>query len=194
MKADLQIGCTCGRFQGVARAISGSAGNRLVCYCDDCQAFAEFLGRADEILDAHGGTDVFQMSAAHLEIVDGAESLSCMRLTPNGLLRWYANCCKTPIGNTLPTHQLPFVGLIHLCMSINKQSLDEVIGPVRAGVHRRFARGDRAAIGAHDRVSLYMLARMLRKLIWWRLKGDHKRTPFFDETGTPAVEPRVGEC
>ena len=191
MKTDLQISCTCGGLQGVARAVSGSAGNRLVCYCDDCQSFAEFLGRADDILDAHGGTDIFQMSPAHLKIARGVERLACMRLTPNGLLRWYADCCKTPIGNTLPTHQLPFVGLIHSCMAVSKQSLDDIIGPVRAGVHGRFARGDRAEISAHDRASLSVLVRGVRKLIWWRLKGDCKRTPFFDETGTPAVEPRV---
>ena len=90
MKTDVQIGCTCGQFRGVARAISGSAGNRLICYCDDCQSFAEYLGRAADILDAHGGTDIFQMSPAHLQIFDGLESLTCVRLTPNGLLRWYA--------------------------------------------------------------------------------------------------------
>ena len=78
-------------------------------------------------------------------------------------------------------------------MAVSKQSLDEVIGPVRAGVHGRFARGNRAEIGAHDRAPLFMLVRIFPKLIWWRLKGDHKRTPFFDETGTPAVKPRTGE-
>lgn len=193
MNTDMQISCTCGRLQGVARAVSGSVGNRLICYCDDCQSFAEFLGRADEILDAHGGTDIFQMSPADLEFANGVENLACMRLTPNGLLRWYADCCKTPIGNTLPTHQLPFVGLIHLCMAVGKQSLDNVIGPVRAGVHGKFARGDRAEISAHDRASLIVLARMFRKLFWWRLKWDHKRTPFFDESGTPVAAPRKGE-
>ena len=132
------------------------------------------------------------MSPAHLQISDGLESLTCVRLTPNGWLRWYAGCCKTPIGNTLLTHHLPFVGLIHLCMTVSKQPLDEVVGPVRARALGRFARGDRAEIGAHDRASLFVLLRIFRKLIWWRLKGDHRRTPFFDKTGTPAVEPRMG--
>lgn len=193
MTTDLPISCSCGRLQGVARAVSGRAGNRLVCYCDDCQSFAEFLGRAEDILDAHGGTDIFQMSPTHLEIANGVETLACVRLTPNGLLRWYTDCCETPIGNTLPTHHIPFVGLIHLCMGIGKQSLDEVIGPVRAGVHGRYARGDRAEIRANDRASLLVLVRNFRKLIWWRLKGDHRRTPFFDETGAPAVAPRSGQ-
>jgi hypothetical protein len=33
-----------------------------------------------------------------------------------GLLRWYAACCKTPIGNTLPNFRASFVGLIHSCL------------------------------------------------------------------------------
>lgn len=166
-------------------------GNRLVCYCDDCQSFAKFLGRAKEILDAHGGTDIFQMSSAHLEITQGIEFLECLRLTPNGVVRWYADCCNTPVGNTLPTRQIPFVSLIHTCMAVGNQSLDELIGPVRAGVNGRYARGDRAEINAHDKASLCVLFRVYRKLIAWRLRGDHKRTPFFDETGVPVVEPRI---
>ena len=78
-------------------------------------------------------------------------------------------------------------------MAVSKQSLDEAIGPVRAGVHGRFAKGDRAEISAHDRASLFVLVRIFLKLIWWRLKGNQKRTPFFDETGTPAVKPRTCE-
>lgn len=193
MKTDIPIGCSCGRLQGAARAVSASAGNRLVCYCDDCQSFAEFLGRSEEILDAYGGTDVFQMSTAQVEIRDGVEFLACVRLTPNGVLRWYADCCKTPVGNTLPTHHLPFVGLIHLCIAVGKESLDKMIGPVRAGVHGRYARGDRAEIKAHDKVSFLLLIRIIRKLIWWRMRRDHRRTPFFDENGAPTVAPRMGQ-
>ena len=35
----------------------------MVCYCDDCQAFLHYLGRAD-LLDALGGTDIVQMAPA----------------------------------------------------------------------------------------------------------------------------------
>jgi len=58
--ADVALRCHCGRMRGIARAVSPSAGFRFVCYCKDCQAFARFLERPD-ILDAAGGTDIFQM-------------------------------------------------------------------------------------------------------------------------------------
>ena len=36
--------------------VSAERGNRLVCYCDDCQSFPIFLGQAERTLDPHGGT------------------------------------------------------------------------------------------------------------------------------------------
>ncbi len=191
MTTDVPIRCSCGSLRGVARGVSRSAGNRYVCYCDDCQSFAKYLGRADEILDAHGGTDIFQMSPARLEITEGGNRLACVRLTPKGLFRWYADCCKTPIGNTLPTRQVPVIGLIHSCMNTEGKSRDETLGPVRAGVNGRYATGDRTEINAHDRAPLSVLFRMSRKLLGWRLRGDHNRSPFFDNTGAPTVVPRV---
>ncbi len=191
MTTDVPIRCSCGSLRGVARSVSRRSGNRLVCYCDDCQSFAEFLGRADEILDTHGGTDIFQMSPARLEITEGGNRLACVRLTPKGLFRWYADCCKTPIGNTLPTRQVPVIGLIHSCMNTEGKSRDETLGPVRAGVNGRYATGDRTEINAHDRAPLSVLFRMSRKLLGWRLRGDHNRSPFFDNTGAPTVVPRV---
>ena len=47
-------------YGGVASAVSPSAGFRFGCYCRDSQAFARFLERPD-ILDAAGGTDIFQV-------------------------------------------------------------------------------------------------------------------------------------
>ena len=32
------------------------------------------------------------------------------------MIRWYAGCCKTPIGNTLENHKISFVGLLHNCL------------------------------------------------------------------------------
>src|SRR5688572_12534539 len=105
MAADLPVRCSCGTLRAVVRGASGGRGNHVVCYCDDCQSFAHFLERADDTLDAHGGTEIYQMSPARLEIIDGADRLACVRLAPKGLLRWYAACCRTPIGNTLASRQ-----------------------------------------------------------------------------------------
>lgn len=193
MPVDLPIRCSCGALRGVASGVSGAVGNRVVCYCDDCQSFLHFLGNATEVLDAHGGTDIFQMSPARLRFTEGSERLACMRLRPRGLLRWYADCCKTPIGNTPPTRALPFVGLIRVCVEpfSGVLSADGVLGPVRARVNARFAKGERAALDAHDKATASMILRFLRILAMARLRGDQARSPFFDAAGAPIVEPHV---
>lgn len=75
MTTDLSIQCHCGSVRGLARGVSRKVGIRVVCYCDDCQAFANYLGAGDTILDSHGGTDIFQMSPAALNIMHGLDNL-----------------------------------------------------------------------------------------------------------------------
>ncbi len=194
MPTDLPVRCSCGALRGVARGVSGARGNRLVCYCDDCQSFAHFLEGADQILDAHGGTDIFQMSPARLEITQGVDHLACMRLRPGGLLRWYADCCRTPIGNTPASRQMPFVGLIHSCTDAGPdvRSRDQTLGPVRARINARFAKGDRARLDAYDRAPASLILRYVRMLLMARLRGDHARSPFLDaQTGERIASPRV---
>src|SRR5579864_1705295 len=106
-KAELQ--CRCGEVRGIVADASPRTANRAVCYCDDCQAFAHRLGRAD-LLDAQGGTDIVQLAPASLAFVQGQNRIRGLRLTPKGLYRWYASCCNTPVGNTL-TPAAPFVGI-----------------------------------------------------------------------------------
>ena len=194
MPRDLSVRCSCGALRGVVRGVTGDSGNRVICYCDDCQSFAHFLGHPDQTLDTHGGTDIFQMSPAHLKITQGAERLACMRLTPGGLLRWYADCCKTPVGNTPASRHVPFVGLIH---TFNDHASDggsrgEALGPVRARVQARFAKGDRDALDANDRAPLSLIFRFARMVLMARLRGEHARSPFSDDqTRVPIARPRV---
>jgi len=190
---DVIIRCSCGAVQGIAHDVSAKSGNRCVCYCDDCQAFAQFLGRVDEILDTNGGTDIFQMSPAKVEFTSGKEHLASMRLSPNGLLRWYAECCKTPIGNTQISPSLPFVGMIHNCIYLtDSTSRDRVLGPVRAGVNGRFARGDTTGLNLHDKAPPGLLLRLIRLIAKWRLQGAHRNSAFHEpKSGLPSKEPLV---
>ena len=84
-------------MRGEALDASPKTGTRVVCYCDDCQAFAKFLERPD-VLDAKGGTDIFQMASWRLRITQGAEELRCMHLVEKGMTRFYTACCRTPVG------------------------------------------------------------------------------------------------
>jgi len=190
MSIDLPIGCSCGTLRGVLRGISPSRGNRVTCYCADCQSFAHFLGRAGEILDPRGGTDIFQTSPARVELTQGRERLACMRLTPKGLLRWYADCCKTPVGNTAITREIPFVGLI--CFGFDAARREAAIGPVRGHVNVKAARPDAEGRRLRATGELSSIARFARLVLLARLRGDQRRSPFFDaRTGEPSTTPRV---
>ncbi len=106
--------CRCGTIKGFV--FDPQRANRAVCYCRDCQAFAYFLEKADEILDERGGSEVIQVLPRNVSFTQGTEALACMRLTGKGLLRWYARCCNTPIGNTLDNFKISFIGLVHSCL------------------------------------------------------------------------------
>jgi hypothetical protein len=192
MSTDLPLRCTCGAVRGVAREIAPHAVNRLVCYCDDCQTYAHALGRAEAILDAHGGTDICQISPARLEITAGREHLACLRLTAKGLVRWYASCCNTPIGNMLVSPQPPFFGLVHCFVDPEGvASRDEAMGPSRGGIQGRFATGDRSTLDAYDRAPIGPVFHALGLMVRWWVRGDLRRSPLRDATGAPIVTPRV---
>ncbi len=192
MSGDVPPRCRCGAVRGVALRASRNGGRRLVCYCDDCQAFAHFLEQAD-VLDARGGTDIFQTTPAQIRIESGAEQLRCVRLSEKGLLRWYTACCRTPVGNTLASARAPFVGVVHRFMdhAAEGRSRDEALGPPRERVHGRFALGGLPE-GAHRTAPPGLLAGTLVFLCRAWLAGGHSPSLFFDaRTRTPAVTPTV---
>jgi hypothetical protein len=201
MPNDVEIRCACGQVRGIVHDVEPGEGNRGLCYCDDCQSFAHFLERADTILDARGGTSIFQISAARVEFTHGAEHLASMRLTPKGLLRWYAGCCRTPIGNTFSAG-MPAVGMIEQCLAAPKSvaTLEDALGPVRFRVFTRFARLPKPASGASGAPAIESsgwattkaVLRMLGVVAGARLGGAARRSPFFDPgTGEPRVQPKI---
>src|SRR5262245_12535850 len=97
---DVELRCRCGEVRGRVANASPRTVNRVVCYCDDCQAALHHLGHA-ELLDEHGGTDIVQVAPASLAFHAGADRIVGLRLSPKGLYRWHTSCCKTPVGNTV---------------------------------------------------------------------------------------------
>ncbi|MCI5047969.1 MAG: DUF6151 family protein [Aquisalinus sp.] len=187
---DVPLKCECGQISATASDLSRKNSNRAICHCDDCQAFARHLG--GEALDDLGGTDIIQFSPAHLTFTSGLENLKCLRLTEKGLLRWYAGCCQTPIGNTMPTPALPFVGVIHSFFDLSAEQYDDAFGPVTGHVFTKTATGDEAQIAALKKAGPTDWFKLVRLLLTWKLKGDSKRHVFFDsETGEPIVRPHV---
>lgn len=186
---DIAFSCGCGKMQLLAKQVSPQSGTRIVCYCKDCQAFAHFLNRGDTVLDAHGGTEIFQMPLAHVQITHGKEDLRCMRLTEGGLYRWYTGCCNTPIGNTMGAGWA-FIGLIHHALP-DSSARDGDLGPVQGYVQTGSAS---SSLIGHDKqadVPFPLLVRIFFRMTSWKLRGLNKPSSFFDTEGTPVVEPYI---
>lgn len=189
---DIPIRCTCGSFRGKLSNVGPGHGSHVVCYCKSCQEFARYLGRADEILDANGGSEIYQASPGRLEILQGREQLACVHLTEKPTLRWYADCCKTPLGNTLATNKLPFIGLIHSCFDVSGTpgGLDALIGPVRGRVNGEGAYGDTSGLKISTSAPPFLYWRFVRILLGVWLRGEHRKSPLFDpESGKPIIKP-----
>lgn len=154
--------------------------NRVTCYCDDCQAFAHQLGRAD-LLNENGGSDIVQVAPAALSFTKGQDRIVGLRLTPKGLHRWYAKCCNTPVGNTMGP-AMPFVGLFAQIFDV--PSLDAVIGAPTGAILGKYAVGEAPA--ASSGISLRLMLAAIGKVVGWRLGGKTWPHPFFArETRAP---------
>lgn len=185
----IKVRCTCGNVRGNIRPIIARWGRRVVCMCRDCQAFARYLERERELLDGYGGTDILQLTPSQLVIDTGRDHLACVKLGPKGLLRWHTACCRTPVGNTVPTMQLPFVGMP--VAFVEEKGDADVFGPVEYRINARSAlRGP--VKGAHDTAPTRLLFATLAHLAAARMKGQHLPSPFFaPSTGQPVCDPKV---
>lgn len=181
MNPTVELRCRCGQVEGRVADAAPDTANRVVCYCDDCQAFVHHLGRAD-LLDPHGGTDIVQVAPASLAYTRGTDRIAGVRLAPKGLHRWYASCCKTPLGNTLGPG-LPFVGVVAQAF----RSADDAFGPPLGGIYGKYAVG--AAPPGTTRPSLRLIGRALRKVVGWKLGGRTWPHPFFDRTTRAPIYP-----
>jgi hypothetical protein len=184
MTIDLPIRCECGSVSGRAFGLLPRTVNRVICHCSDCQDFAHWLDQADRVLDAHGGSDICQVSPRTIRFESGADRLACIRLTSKGPYRWYASCCRSPIANTVPG--LPFAGLVRPTVQPDEVGLTSIHGRI-FGCD---AIGDPATLQASDRIPLRLLGRVARKLLLRRLRGDHRHSPFHDHaTGQALARP-----
>jgi hypothetical protein len=181
MTVTADVRCRCGEVQGRLENAARDTVNRAVCYCDDCQAFLHRLGRAD-LLDAQGGSDIVQVAPASLAYTRGTDRIAGLRLQPKGLYRWYATCCKSPLGNTLGP-AIPFVGVIAQAFG----SPDEVFGPPTGRIFGKFAVGTPPP--GSTKPDLRLLARAAGKILGWKLRRATWPHPFFDRATRAPIYP-----
>lgn len=180
------IKCTCGKVRG--QLDHAEKTTRLVCYCKDCQAFAHYLGRAGDVLDAQGGTDVVVTHPQEIAFASGTDQIACMSLSETGMLRWYARCCNTPLGNTSRNNKLAFVGLSSACLG-QPAAIEAAFGPVRM---RSFPENAKGALASSRLKALPVMLKFGAALLGARLSGSYARNPFFKPgSAEPLARPTV---
>ncbi len=186
MSQDVDLACKCGEIRGVVRNVSPRAVNRVICYCDDCQAFLHHLGRAD-LLDRWGGTDIVQVAPSTMTFDKGTKSIAGVRLGPKGPFRMHAACCKTPLGNTVGL-AIPFIGAATeiFAGAPDAEARDRIFGKPKGAIFAKYAIGG-SAPGAAQKMTFGVVANAARLLLRWKLGGKGTPSPFFDDG---AREPR----
>lgn len=183
--SDVKMRCACGKVRGTAEGVAPDAVNHCYCYCHDCRAFVHWLEQ-DALLDAWGGAHYVQLARARFRIDEGRSELACLRLSPRGLHRFYAACCKTPIANAMP--RVPFASLT--VGTLELEGPESALLPEADVVHPGSAlRGPpRGSSGRH---TLRALARPGRLMAGWLARGLGQPTPLFDRSERASVEPRI---
>lgn len=136
-------------------------------------------------MDARGGTDIVQTAPSSMAFDVGTERIACLRLTPKGLYRWHAGCCKTPLGNTL-SPSIPFVGLgLEAFCELTDESLRrEAFGPPRGVAFGQYATHGKPE--GYRRVPWRLIARSAKLMIGWKVRGQTWPHPFFERaSGRP---------
>jgi hypothetical protein len=177
---DIPLRCGCGKLGGLARGIERGQNRRIVCMCDDCQAYARKLNRAD-VLGANGGTEIIPMFPSQIMLLRGLDQLACLRLTPHGLFRFYARCCKTPIANCKAA-SLPYAGVVRVALDFDADAL----GPIYARMQGRYGYG-KLPPGTSLKVSPRTILYTLRFVARGAILRAQRPSPFFDDSGQPIV-------
>ena len=174
----LELRCRCGKVQGTVRTHRAYA--RATCYCLDCQAYARHLGLRG-VTNVHGGTDIVAMDPDGVTFTAGEEHIAGLCLREDGLLRWYAGCCRTPLGNTPHDGKVAYVGIVTACLP-DQAAADAAFGP-----RDRIALNSGSALGEVRSTPWALMAGGLRIAVGIGLARLRRQTPslFFDASGQP---------
>lgn len=184
MSTTVAIACECGQVKGELDILP-NAHFHVHCLCCDCQNFASYLDQEEQILDEHGGTELFQTYPSALRFNQGEQYIEAIQFKQKGLYRWHTSCCKSPLANTMASSGVPFVGVVVNCLQfVNEEQKLSILGPVSMKAFGKYAKGEMPS-DAHPRFSMSAMP----KILWFMLKGligkKQKGSPFF-ANGKPA--------
>lgn len=183
----LPFACRCGTVTGVIEKAGPKHGDRVVCHCRDCRDLVRHLGQEDRVLDALGGTDLYQSRCARVKILTGRDRLACLHMTEGKTLRWYAACCNSPLFNTYANGRVPYVTT--LLANTDLAQADALLGPPIGHVFAAQATGDASRLPALSMRRL--MRRFFKRMVRDLLTGDRRRSALFDaRTLAPIATPR----
>ena len=163
----VKLRCRCGALSGSVD-FSRPSRVRVVCHCGDCGAYARQIGSAQ-------ATQIVQATPDQVRILAGSKHLRCLRLTKNGLTRWFAGCCMTPIANTPGRAWIPFVGLMTGVLETEDEAM---LGPATD------------VNGSHP-TPWKTILRSVWALLFGVLLRRHRPHAFFDGNGKTLAQPEV---
>lgn len=182
----MKFACECGAVTGAIGKATTAEGDHVVCYCSDCRDLVRHLGKETSILDAHGGTALYQSRCARIRIDGGKDSLAGLHMTDGPTLRWYAQCCGTPLFNTYKNGRIPYVTTqLACCEDAARKALGKPLGHLFLDQ----ATGDTTSL---EPLSMgRLMRRFFRRMVKDVFSGDRRRNPLFDpKTLEPIVVPR----
>ncbi|PHS69369.1 MAG: hypothetical protein COB23_07065 [Methylophaga sp.] len=181
----VELECLCGVVKGNIKVVPGSFFH-VHCLCCDCQKFASYLNNKENILDEHGGSELFQTYPEYMKITEGQDKISAIQLKDKGIYRWHTTCCNMPIANTMSSAKIPFVGVsVKLMKFSNEQEKIDTLGPVTMKAFGKYSIGEMP----NDVHSKFPLS-FMPKIIGFMLKGIFRKrnspSPFFNGKETVA--------
>ena len=175
----VELECLCGTVKGKIKVVPRSFFH-VHCLCCDCQKFASHLNNEENILDEHGGSELFQTYPDFMEITEGQDKICGVQLRHKGLYRWHTTCCNMPLANTMNSSKIPFVGVsVKLMKFANEQEKIETLGPVTMKAFGKYSIGEMPK-DAHPRFPILFMPKILGFMLKGMLRKKNSPSPFFN--------------
>lgn len=133
MGQDVFFSCDCGQIMGRMVDTSPRTGTACICHCRFCRAAEVYLDQTDPGWD---GVGVFQTSTDRVRIDEGLDHLKAFSFSKDGLVRWYAGCCKVPMFNTMRNPRWALISV-----SVDRIPDPSPLGEIKVVAHEPDERG-----------------------------------------------------
>jgi len=179
MSKRVELECMCGTVKGQIKVVPKSFFH-VQCLCCDCQNFASHLNNQDNILDKHGGTELFQTYPNTLVITEGENNIAGIQFGEKGIYRWHTTCCNMPIANTMNSSKMPFIGVsVKLMKFANEHEKIKILGPITMKAFGKYSIGEMPK-DVHAKFPISFMPKMIAFMLKGMIGGKNTPSPFFN--------------